>query len=117
MQTELLEAIQRLGEDGILGVEYGTCIDEFLTTQKPKQQSQKSPNVLKHQLEKSFLTPPTSFSSEWLDKLQEYVPFLTSIESQLILGAGDGISTLILLTFTNLRRPKPELSFVSPEMV
>lgn len=117
MQTELLKAIQRLSEDGILSLERGTCIDEYLTTQKPKEQSQKSPNVLKHQLEKSFLTPPTSFSLEWLDKLQEYVPSLSSIGSRLTLGAGDGISTLILPGFMNLRRPKPGLSFVSPEMV
>lgn len=71
MQSELHNAIQRLSENGILSHKRGTCIDEFLTTQKPKDRSQRSPNVLKHQLEKLFLTPPASLGPEWLDKLQE----------------------------------------------
>lgn len=81
MQPELLNAIQRLSEDGVLSHERGTCIDEFLTTPKPKDQCLKSPNALKRRLEKSFLTPPASLSAEWLDKLQEYVPSLLSVES------------------------------------
>lgn len=75
----MLKAIQRLSEEGCL--ERGTCIDELLTSQKPKDQSRNPPNVLKHQLEKSLLTPQTSLSTEWLDKLQQYVPYLPTIES------------------------------------
>lgn len=101
----MLKAIQRLSEEGSL--ELGTCIDELLTSQKPKDQSRNPPNVLKHQLEQSLITPQTSLSTAWLDKLQQYVPYLPTTTSQLILGAGDGISILILLTFTSFRRPRP----------
>lgn len=103
----MFKAIQRLSEEGNICLEHGTCIDELLTSRKSKDQSRNSPDVLKHQLEKSLLTPPTSLSTDWLDKLQEYVPYLPTIESQLILGAGDGISTPILLTFMNFLRPRP----------
>lgn len=104
----MFKAIQRLSEEGIICLERGSCIDELLTLQKPKDQSRNSPNVLKHKLEKSLLTPPTSLSTEWLDKLQECVPCLPTVASKLILGAGDGLSTLISLTFTNFSRPRPE---------
>lgn len=113
--AEMLKAIQRLSEEGYL--QQVKCIDEVLTSQKPKDQTRNPPNVLKHQLEKSLLTPQTSLRTEWLDKLQQYAPYLPTTDSQLILGTGDGISTLILLTFTNYRRPRPGRRFVSLEMV
>ena len=47
------------------------CIDEMLTDQRPRKPKSKTTEDLKQQLETSFLTPPTSFSSEWLDRLQQ----------------------------------------------
>lgn len=113
--AEMLKAIQRLSEERCL--QQGNYIDEVLTSQKPKDQTRNSPNVLKHQLEKSLLSPPTPLRTVWLDKLQQYIPYLPPTDTQLILGTGDGIFTLILLTFTNCRRPRPGRRFVSLEMV
>ena len=48
-------------------------IDNLLSQQRPKRQKKRSPSFIKRKLEDDFLAPPTSFSPEWLNKLQQYV--------------------------------------------
>ena len=68
MDPKLLEAVWRLrikSEDG------EDCIDAPLHEQRPQKRKRPSPAELKKQLEDEFLTPPTAFSLEWLNKVQE----------------------------------------------
>ncbi len=71
MTTDLLRAVNEL----VIGAEEGDggCIDDRLTSQRPKARSQRDPEALKRKLESDFLTPPTSFGPEWLNRLQQYV--------------------------------------------
>lgn len=65
MQQELFKAVKgfnAIRED---------CIDDLLSDKRPRKQKSKTPEKLKKQLEQSFLSPPTSFSSPWLDRLQQ----------------------------------------------
>lgn len=46
-------------------------IDRILDEQRPRKRVKQDPEDLKRELEKKFLIPPTSFSTEWLNKLQQ----------------------------------------------
>lgn len=46
-------------------------IDDILDQAKPRKRVRKSPEEIKAKLERDFLTPSTTFSPEWLDRLQE----------------------------------------------
>lgn len=46
-------------------------IDDLLDQAKPRKRIRKSPQEVKADLESQFLTPSTSFSPEWLDRLQQ----------------------------------------------
>jgi antiviral helicase SKI2 len=46
-------------------------IDHILDEQRPRKRAKQDPEELKRELERKFLTPPTSFSTEWLNKLQQ----------------------------------------------
>lgn len=46
------------------------CIDDILDEAKPRKRQRPSAQSIKANLEKDFLTPPTTFSPEWLDRLQ-----------------------------------------------
>ncbi|KAK4547703.1 hypothetical protein LTR36_000661 [Oleoguttula mirabilis] len=46
-------------------------IDDILDQAKPRKRVRKSPEEIKAKLERDFLTPSTSFSPEWLDRLQQ----------------------------------------------
>jgi hypothetical protein len=48
-------------------------IDGILHQERPPVQTLKSPEELKAELEREFLTPPTRFSAEWLNRLQQWV--------------------------------------------
>ena len=45
-------------------------IDDILDQAKPRKRIRRSPDAIKAQLEKDFLTPSTTFSPTWLDRLQ-----------------------------------------------
>lgn len=46
-------------------------VDDILDQAKPRKRIRKSPEEVKTQLEKDFLTPSTTFSPAWLDRLQQ----------------------------------------------
>ena len=46
-------------------------IDHILEQQLPRKRVKQDREELRRQLEKDYLTPSTSFSREWLNKLQQ----------------------------------------------
>ncbi|KAI1086869.1 antiviral helicase [Rostrohypoxylon terebratum] len=62
---DLVEAIQKLqiGDD--------TNIDDILFQQGPRKRLKQDPTALKAELEQKFLTPSNTFSTEWLNRLQQ----------------------------------------------
>jgi antiviral helicase SKI2 len=46
-------------------------IDHILDVQRPRKRMKQDPDALKLSLEEKYLTPSTSFSPEWLNKLQQ----------------------------------------------
>ena len=46
-------------------------VDDILDQAKPRKRLRKSPDEVKKQLEQDFLTPSTTFSPAWLDRLQQ----------------------------------------------
>ena len=64
---ELTDAVKALR----IKVEAGYCIDEVLTERRPRKTQKKSLDTVKKELEETFLKPPTSFSQEWLRRLQQ----------------------------------------------
>lgn len=46
-------------------------IDSILEEQRPRKRAKQSQEQLRHHLEQKYLTPSTSFSPEWLNKLQQ----------------------------------------------
>lgn len=71
MTTDLLKAIEGISIGRAENSDRESCIDEMLMDQRPRKPKSKTTDDLKQQLEVSFLTPPTSFNSEWLDRLQQ----------------------------------------------
>lgn len=67
----LSEAVRGLSIKADENLEQGSCIDEILTDQRPRKQQHKTPGILKQELEETFLNPPGSFSSEWLNTVQQ----------------------------------------------
>lgn len=71
MAAELIQAIKGLNVTASKNFDQDICIDEILTDRRRLEGNDPTREELKQQLEKTFLDPPTSFSSEWLDKLQQ----------------------------------------------
>lgn len=71
MQQDLLEAVKGFNALGREIIEREDCIDDLITDKRPRVQKSKTPDYLKRQLEESFFSPPTSFGSSWLDRLQQ----------------------------------------------
>jgi antiviral helicase SKI2 len=46
-------------------------IDHILEEQRPRKRVKQDQEALKRELEQRYLTPSTSFSTEWLNKLQQ----------------------------------------------
>ncbi|KAJ9621285.1 Antiviral helicase ski2 [Taxawa tesnikishii (nom. ined.)] len=46
-------------------------IDAILDQQRPRKRARKSPEAIKQDLEREFLTPSTSLDTPWLDQLQQ----------------------------------------------
>ena len=77
MSTDLVRALENIhfssrkqshGDD--------ECIDVFLTKSRPRKRARKASEQIKKDLEEEILKPSTTFSTEWLNKLQEYVKSL-----------------------------------------
>ncbi|KAK4102327.1 antiviral helicase [Parathielavia hyrcaniae] len=69
MASPLSEAMQRLHLDGDPPFD---AIDDILDrTVTPEPRSPQDPDQLRAELEAKYLTPSTTFSTEWLDKLQQ----------------------------------------------
>ena len=49
------------------------CVNCTHTQQISKKRSKGNIQILKKELENDYLTPRTSFDSQWLNKLQQYV--------------------------------------------
>ena len=47
-------------------------IDAWLDDVRPRKRSRVGPDQVKRELEQEFLTPSVQFSTEWLNKLQQY---------------------------------------------
>ena len=71
MAAELIQAIKGLNVTASKNFYQDIFIDEILTDRRRLEGNDPTREELKQQLEKTFLDPPTSFSSEWLDKLQQ----------------------------------------------
>jgi antiviral helicase SKI2 len=71
MATDLLKAVKGLQIKYRDEKDDDFSIDEMLTEPRPRKRPKRAPQALKKELEEAFLTPPTSFSSEWLNKLQQ----------------------------------------------
>ena len=67
MNKDLLESVERLRIASDKGMD---CIDDRLETPRLRQQKRQSPDELKAKLEADFLTSPTIFGPEWLNKFQ-----------------------------------------------
>lgn len=73
MTSDLLEAIERLHlEDhgGEPALEAPT-IDDILFAVSPRKRQKHDAEELKADLEKKYLVPPTAFSEDWLNRLQQ----------------------------------------------
>ena len=47
--------------------------DRILDECRPLKRARKTEDEVKKELENEFLTPPTVFGTDWLNKLQQYV--------------------------------------------
>lgn len=60
-------------------MQHDDCIDDKLSQQKPRKRTEQDLDALRRVIEDAFLFPPTSFGSDWLNGLQQYVAELTAI--------------------------------------
>lgn len=72
MADSLIEALKRvhISSSDALADDW---IDGILDSTRPRKRIKQSPEALKASLEQKYLTPSTSFSTEWLNKLQQYI--------------------------------------------
>jgi antiviral helicase SKI2 len=74
MADSLVESLERVHLDSNSGDDTADdWIDSILDSQRPRKRVKQDPEELKRSLEEKYLTPSTSFSTEWLNKLQQYV--------------------------------------------
>ncbi len=76
MASELNEVMQRLSLADTV-----SCIDDILFQQAPRKRQKWDPSKLKTELENKYLSPSTTFSTEWLNRLQPCVFFRTDSTS------------------------------------
>jgi len=72
MADSLISALERVHLDST--ATDGTAddwIDHILEEQRPRKRVKQDQEALKRELEQKYLTPSTSFSTEWLNKLQQ----------------------------------------------
>lgn len=68
MMNDLSSALERLT---LASQKLDQNIDDILDQEKPRKRIRKSPEEVKAKLEQEFLTPSTTFSPAWLDRLQQ----------------------------------------------
>ncbi|KAF2425251.1 antiviral helicase [Tothia fuscella] len=69
---QLVEALQQMHLAATqLGDQEEDWLDSILEVQRPRKKTKLSKDTIKEQLEEEFLTPSTSFNTEWLNKLQQ----------------------------------------------
>ena len=75
MADSLISALQKvqLSSDSI-DSKADDWIDSVLEEQRPRKRIKQDREALKLYLEQKYLTPSASFSTEWLNKLQQYCP-------------------------------------------
>ena len=71
MGEELVNAVGKLQIKNDDGNDWDFSIDEILDEPRARKWPKRAPDELKKQLEGTFLNPPTSFNTEWLNKLQQ----------------------------------------------
>ena len=90
MASQLVHAVERLRisqENSTTELE--NIIDNKLQEYRARKKQHRSPAEMKAVLEEEFLSPPTAFGPEWLNKFQQYVvrhSFLILLT--IVLGAG-----------------------------
>jgi antiviral helicase SKI2 len=79
MADSLISALQKaqLSSDSI-DSKADDWIDSVLEEQRPRKRIKQDREALKLHLEQKYLTPSASFSTEWLNKLQQYCPLPAS---------------------------------------
>jgi antiviral helicase SKI2 len=68
----LVDTLERVHLEGNSASIEDDWIDHILDEQRPRKRVKQDPEELKRELEQKFLTPSTSFSTAWLNKLQQY---------------------------------------------
>lgn len=71
MTEALAESLQRVHISSTADSRDDDWIDSILDQQGPRKRVKEDPHDLKKELDRKFLTPSTSFSTEWLNKLQQ----------------------------------------------
>lgn len=71
MAAPLLTAMRELRLDADQGDSQVDEGETLVRGARLRERHKKSSNALKTELTEKFLTPPTTFSSEWLNKLQQ----------------------------------------------
>ena len=71
MATDLSRAIGRLSVHNDRDELEYVSIDDLLDQRRPRKRSKQSEGELKNDLEARFLNPSTSFSTAWLNRLQQ----------------------------------------------
>tara|TARA_R110002060_G_scaffold49823_3_gene60728 strand:- start:16 stop:234 length:219 start_codon:yes stop_codon:yes gene_type:complete len=72
MADSLVSALERVHlSDTAADDRADDWIDSILEEQRPRKRIKQSPEDLKRELEEKYLTPSTSFSVDWLNKLQQ----------------------------------------------
>lgn len=74
-QDDLAENIRQVS---LLETESDDWIDGILDQRRPRKRVKPTETEIRNKLEEQFLTPSHNFSTEWLNKLQQYVQSLTS---------------------------------------
>ena len=81
MSTDLISAINKLQVSETVEDQ---DIDDYLFEHRARKRIRISDTDLKHQLEEDFLKPSYTFSTEWLSKLQTFVPIYPTFWSPLL---------------------------------
>ncbi|KAL5349704.1 Antiviral helicase ski2 [Pseudogymnoascus australis] len=71
MAEALAKSLQKVHISSTADSRDDDWIDSILDQQGPRKRVKEDPNDLKKELDRKFLTPSTSFSTEWLNKLQQ----------------------------------------------
>lgn len=72
MAESLISALEKVNlESSIDDEKADDWIDSILDSQRPRKRVKQDQDELKRSLEEKYLTPSTSFSTEWLNRLQQ----------------------------------------------